>query len=90
MAKKKVTKKKTIKKKTVKKKETIGGLVKAYRLKEKYTVQEMADHMGVSKGYVSLIESGKRVPSTPVMIQKFSKKLNKPVGKIVEVLSGSM
>lgn len=44
----------------------IGSLIKARRLEEGFTQQEVADFIGMSSAYVSVLEKGRRQPSEDV------------------------
>lgn len=44
--------------------------------------QELADHLGLSKSYVSELESGKKAPSMEV-IQKYSEEFRIPASSIL-------
>ena len=53
-----------------------GEYIREYRLKNKITMQQFADASGLSKGYVSVLEKGKRPNSTqPIVpsIETYSK-----------------
>lgn len=45
-----------------------GELIKDYRAKNKITMQKFADAAGLSKGYVSVLEKGRRPNSTQPII----------------------
>lgn len=46
----------------------LGEYIKDYRTKNKITMQQFADNAGLSKGYVSVLEKGKRPNSTQPVI----------------------
>lgn len=73
----------------------LGVLIKSFRIKNNMTMQEFADHAGLSKGYVSMLEKGvhpqnnkKIVPSIST-VQKISQVLGLSVNQILEVVDGN-
>lgn len=62
-----------------------------YRIRElrkarEWTVQQLADRVGTSKGHISGIETGAREPST-VMLADIAEALNVPVPELYEARS---
>jgi transcriptional regulator with XRE-family HTH domain len=53
----------------------IGHLLKLIRARKEFTQKEMADRLGISQNYLSLIESYKKAPRRD-KIAEFAKKLN--------------
>ncbi|HIS60432.1 MAG TPA: helix-turn-helix transcriptional regulator [Candidatus Faecousia faecipullorum] len=52
-----------------KRKDTLGDVVKQARIKNKVTVEELADKAGVSVRYIYRIESGDKKPSYEVFME---------------------
>lgn len=46
----------------------IGPLIRSLRSARKWSAQRLADESGCSKSSVTLIESGRRIPHTPLLI----------------------
>lgn len=46
----------------------INKRIKQHRIEKNFTVQELADLSGVSKGMISQIENGRSIPSLPVLL----------------------
>lgn len=46
---------------------TIGRKIKEIRKEKKFTIADIADEAGVSKGLISKIENGRTIPSLPVL-----------------------
>ena len=46
---------------------TLGERLHKLRKHHEWTLQELADHVGISPSHVSLIESNKALPSLPVL-----------------------
>lgn len=55
-----------------------GRALKLLREKRKLKQKDLAEHAGLDPGYVSQIESGKRVPGTPA-VESMAKALGVPV-----------
>ena len=47
----------------------IAGKIRAVRLKQGFTIQQLADRADVSKGLLSKIENSRTIPSLPVFVQ---------------------
>ncbi len=45
----------------------VSRRIKLQRIEKRFTVQELADKSGVSKGLISQIENGRSIPSLPVI-----------------------
>lgn len=45
----------------------VSKRIKLKRIEKRFTLQELADKSGVSKGLISQIENGRSIPSLPVM-----------------------
>lgn len=46
----------------------INKRIKQYRTDKSFTLQELADLSGVTKGMISQIENGRSIPSLPVLL----------------------
>lgn len=46
-----------------------GARIREFRIAKNFTQDELAEHMNVSHGFISLIESGKKGCSVDLMIQ---------------------
>jgi transcriptional regulator with XRE-family HTH domain len=57
----------------------ISKKIKEYRTDRRFTLQELADRSGVTKGLISQIENGRSIPSLPVLFS-IIKSLEIPVG----------
>jgi len=58
----------------------IGGRVTKCRIKKGWTLQELAERLHTSKGYLSDIENGVRLP-TIEMVARIARKLGVPLRK---------
>ena len=47
----------------------IAGKIRAIRLKQGLTIQQLADRADVSKGLISKIENSRTIPSLPVFVK---------------------
>ncbi|MDQ3233396.1 MAG: helix-turn-helix transcriptional regulator [Pseudobdellovibrionaceae bacterium] len=56
----------------------IGRTIRQIREKKGMTAEQLAWRNGISKGYLSRIESGERIPSVP-MLEKIAKALGVPL-----------
>lgn len=45
----------------------VSKRIKQHRIEKRFTLQELADRSGVSKGLISQIENGRSIPSLPVL-----------------------
>ena len=62
---------------------SFGGLLKAIRKGEDWTQQQMADKLGVTKGFVSNIEKGK--PVSPAAAKRYAEVLGYSPRQFVEL-----
>ena len=68
----------------------ISKKIKKYRIEQRFTVQELADKSGVSKGLISQIENGRSIPSLPVLFS-IIKSLDVAVGDFfADIASGKV
>jgi transcriptional regulator with XRE-family HTH domain len=61
----------------------VGARVRAVRVATGITQEALAWEAGVSKGYVSLVEAGKRIPSLPMLV-KIAKRLGVTLSQLLE------
>ncbi len=64
----------------------LGKILKLIRTNKDMTQKQMADHIGISQNYLSLIESDSKVPSTD-RLSSFAKALNVSKDALVFVAS---
>lgn len=71
-----------------------GELIKDYRTKNKITMQQFADSAGLSKGYVSVLEKGRRPnSSTPIIpsietYNKVAQAMHLSLNELLEMIDG--
>lgn len=73
----------------------IGDVIKEFRTTRKITQQEMADMCGVSKSYISLLESGKssRSSDTPInpsieVVNRMAQVMGTSVDELIDSVDG--
>lgn len=69
-------------------KNEFGGLVKAYRKQRGWTQDELADRWGHSRGYVSLIEAGKKKLDSVAQVVRLADILDIPQEKLEAIGRG--
>ena len=60
-------------------------IIKRYRNLSGLSQQQLADSVGVSKGFVSALEGGRSVPSLDMLVQ-IAEVLNVPAGTLVNAM----
>lgn len=66
----------------------LGEIIKAYRAEQGLSMQEFADHCGLSKGYISMLERGRHPQSRRALIPSLEtcRKLAAAMGLRAEAL----
>ena len=60
-------------------------VIRHYRNQAGLSQQQLADSVGVSKGFISALEGGRSVPSLDMLVQ-LAEALNVPAGMLVNAL----
>lgn len=60
-------------------------IIKRYRNQAALSQQELADSVGVSKGFISALEGGRSVPNLDMLVQ-IAEALNVPAGTLVNAM----
>lgn len=60
-----------------------GECIRHYRTKRKYSQQELADMVGVTRHHISLIETGREMASISLLFN-FAKVLGTPIDKLLQ------
>jgi putative transcriptional regulator len=63
---------------------TFGGMIKAYRMREDLTQEQLAEKLGIKKAHISNLENDRESVTVDIAI-KYSKKLKEPVNMWVEI-----
>ena len=60
-------------------------IIKRYRNQSGLSQQQLADSVGVSKGFISALEGGRSVPNLDMLVQ-LAEALNVPAGTLVNAM----
>ncbi len=66
--------------------ESVGVVIRSYRLGAGLSQEQLGHRMGVSKNYISLLECGRRYPSIGSLI-RIAQGLNVPPGTMVDAIA---
>jgi XRE family transcriptional regulator, master regulator for biofilm formation len=61
----------------------IGDNIKKFREQSGLSVTELADRIGISRSYLSLIENNQRTNMKPELLNEIAESLNIPVSKLL-------
>ena len=59
-------------------------MVKQLRKKQQLTLRQLAERVGVTEAYLSMLERGRRTNPSLSTLNKLAKALNVPVGELVK------